>query len=77
MKKIAVIAGDGIGKEVIPQAIKVIEAAGVQFDYTDFDLAHEDTFLLNWSTPNLHFFCRKEGQRRVNVKLTNNLSPQT
>ncbi len=41
MKKIAVIAGDGIGKEVIPEAIKVIEAAGVTFDYTNFDLGGE------------------------------------
>jgi len=37
-KKIAVIAGDGIGKEVIPQAVKVIEAtkAPVEFTYLDW-----------------------------------------
>jgi 3-isopropylmalate dehydrogenase len=36
--KIAVIPGDGIGKEVIPQAVKVIEAtrAEVQFSYFDW-----------------------------------------
>lgn len=37
-KKIAVLAGDGIGKEVIPQAVKVIEAtqAPVEFTYIDW-----------------------------------------
>src|SRR5436305_10749182 len=37
-KKIAVIAGDGIGKEVIPQAVKVIEAtkAPVELTYLDW-----------------------------------------
>jgi 3-isopropylmalate dehydrogenase len=36
--KIAVIGGDGIGPEVTAEAIKVIEAAGVKLDTTDFDL---------------------------------------
>jgi 3-isopropylmalate dehydrogenase len=36
-KKIAVVSGDGIGKEVIPQAVKVLEASGVQLDLTYFD----------------------------------------
>src|SRR6202521_5053087 len=36
-KRIAVIAGDGIGKEVIPQAIKVIEAVGAAVELTSFD----------------------------------------
>jgi 3-isopropylmalate dehydrogenase len=36
-KKIAVIPGDGIGKEVIPQAVKVIEATGVPLELTYFD----------------------------------------
>src|ERR1035437_10716108 len=36
-KRIAVIAGDGIGKEVIPQAVKVIEAAGAAVELTYFD----------------------------------------
>src|ERR1700687_3107664 len=36
-KRIAVIAGDGIGKEVIPQAVKVIEAAGAAAELTSFD----------------------------------------
>jgi len=37
MNKIAVIAGDGIGREVIPQAIKVIEATGAPVEFTHFD----------------------------------------
>jgi 3-isopropylmalate dehydrogenase len=36
--KIAVIGGDGIGPEVISEAIKVIAAAGVEIATTEFDL---------------------------------------
>jgi 3-isopropylmalate dehydrogenase len=36
-KRIAVIAGDGIGQEVIPQAVKVIQASGADVVLTDFD----------------------------------------
>lgn len=36
-KRIAVIAGDGIGKEVIPQAVNVIKAAGAAVELTPFD----------------------------------------
>jgi 3-isopropylmalate dehydrogenase len=36
-KKIAVIPGDGIGKEVIPQAVNVIEATGAPVALTHFD----------------------------------------
>ncbi len=36
--RIAVIGGDGIGPEVTAQAIKVVEAAGVELDTTEFDL---------------------------------------
>jgi len=36
-KRIAVIAGDGIGKEVIPQAVRVIEATGADLALTNFD----------------------------------------
>lgn len=32
--RIAVIAGDGIGKEVVPEGMKVIEAAGRRFGFT-------------------------------------------
>ncbi|HLV88082.1 MAG TPA: 3-isopropylmalate dehydrogenase [Candidatus Sulfotelmatobacter sp.] len=37
MKRIAVIPGDGIGKEVIPQSVKVIQAAGAVVELTEFD----------------------------------------
>ena len=37
MKRIAVIAGDGIGKEVIPQAVMVMQAAGANLALTHFD----------------------------------------
>jgi 3-isopropylmalate dehydrogenase len=37
MKRIAVIPGDGIGKEVIPQAVKVMQAAGAAVELTSFD----------------------------------------
>src|SRR6266849_544122 len=37
--KIAVIAGDGIGKEVVPEGIRVLEAAGQRFG-----------FRLNWNS---------------------------
>ncbi len=36
MFNIAVIAGDGIGKEVVPEGIRVLEAAGKRFGF-DFD----------------------------------------
>jgi len=36
-KRIAVIPGDGIGKEVIPQAIKVMETVGAAVEFTSFD----------------------------------------
>jgi 3-isopropylmalate dehydrogenase len=36
-KRIAVIPGDGIGKEVIPQAVKAIQASGAVVDLTEFD----------------------------------------
>ena len=36
-KRIAVIPGDGIGQEVIPQAVKVIQASGADIEFADFD----------------------------------------
>jgi 3-isopropylmalate dehydrogenase len=36
-KRIAIIPGDGIGKEVIPQAVKVMQAVGAAVDSTQFD----------------------------------------
>jgi len=36
-KKIAVVPGDGIGKEVIPQALKVLSAVAAPLELTHFD----------------------------------------
>ena len=36
-KRVAVIPGDGIGKEVIPQALKAVQAAGAAVAFTEFD----------------------------------------
>src|SRR4029077_13958105 len=38
---IAVIAGDGIGKEVVPEGIRVLEAAGKRFGF-QFEWKHFD-----------------------------------
>jgi tartrate dehydrogenase/decarboxylase / D-malate dehydrogenase len=39
--KIAVIPGDGVGKEVVPAALEVLKAIGARFN-TNFDLHHFD-----------------------------------
>jgi 3-isopropylmalate dehydrogenase len=36
--RVAVIGGDGIGPEVLREALKVVDAAGVDLDTADFDL---------------------------------------
>jgi 3-isopropylmalate dehydrogenase len=36
-KRIAILPGDGIGREVIPLAVKVIEASGAAVELTEFD----------------------------------------
>jgi len=48
-KKIAVIPGDGIGKEVIPQVVKVIEATGAPLELSYFDLG-ADRYLADGTT---------------------------
>jgi 3-isopropylmalate dehydrogenase len=37
IKRVAIIPGDGIGKEVIPEAVMVIKACGAAVDFTSFD----------------------------------------
>ena len=53
MKKIAVIAGDGIGREVIPEGLRVLDAVtrkfGIQLGFDHFDFASCD-------------YCAKHGQ---------------
>jgi 3-isopropylmalate dehydrogenase len=48
-KRIAVVPGDGIGKEVIPQAVNVIQASGAAVDLTEFDWG-ADRYLQNQTT---------------------------
>src|SRR5262245_61575554 len=48
-KKIAVIPGDGIGKEVIPAALKVVEASAAAVDFTTFDWS-ADRYLKDGTT---------------------------
>ncbi len=49
MKKIAVIAGDGIGREVVPQGLRVLDAAarkfGIALSFEHFDFASCDYYL--------------------------------
>jgi tartrate dehydrogenase/decarboxylase/D-malate dehydrogenase len=44
-----VIAGDGIGQEVMPEGVRVVEAAarkhGIELDFQSFDWAHCDYYL--------------------------------
>src|SRR5262244_3678303 len=48
-KRIAVVPGDGIGKEVIPAALKVIKASGADVAFTEFDWG-ADRYLLDDTT---------------------------
>jgi 3-isopropylmalate dehydrogenase len=48
-KRIAVIPGDGIGKEVIPAAIEVIKATGAVVEFTEFDWS-ADRYLQDGTT---------------------------
>ena len=48
-KKIAVVPGDGIGKEVIPQALRVIQATGAAVEFTEFDWS-ADRYLKDGTT---------------------------
>ena len=47
--RIAVIAGDGIGQEVMPEGLRVLQAAAERFDlsleFRHFDWAHCDYYL--------------------------------
>ncbi|HRF30843.1 MAG TPA: isocitrate/isopropylmalate family dehydrogenase, partial [Azonexus sp.] len=47
--RIAVIAGDGIGQEVMPEGLRVLDAAcrqfGLDLEFVSFDWAHCDYYL--------------------------------
>lgn len=40
-KRIAVIPGDGVGREVVPACLRVLDAVGVDLDLTHFDWSCE------------------------------------
>ena len=48
-KRIAVVPGDGIGKEVIPFAIEVLQASGAPLEFTTFDWG-ADRYLIDGTT---------------------------
>jgi 3-isopropylmalate dehydrogenase len=48
-KRIAVVPGDGIGREVIAQAVNVIRASGAAVDFTEFDWS-ADRYLKDGTT---------------------------
>ena len=52
-KRIAVIAGDGIGKEVMPEGVRVVDAAARKFG---IDLAFDHFEWSNWE------YCEKHGK---------------
>ncbi|TMD06964.1 MAG: isocitrate/isopropylmalate dehydrogenase family protein [Chloroflexi bacterium] len=37
-KRVAVVPGDGVGKEVVPEAVKVLKASGADLAFEDFDI---------------------------------------
>jgi len=48
-KRIAVVQGDGIGKEVIPAAIEVLQASGAPLTFTHFDWG-ADRYVIDGTT---------------------------
>ena len=48
-KRIAVLAGDGIGQEVMPEGLRALTAAaekhGLELELCEFDWAHCDYYL--------------------------------
>ena len=48
-KRIAVVPGDGIGKEVIPLALEVLRASGAPLEFTTFDWGAE-RYLIDGTT---------------------------
>ncbi len=50
-KRIAIIPGDGIGREVIPQAVKVLTATGAHLEFTEFDWGADRYLKDGISTP--------------------------
>ncbi|MGA9527898.1 MAG: 3-isopropylmalate dehydrogenase [Terriglobales bacterium] len=59
-KRIALIPGDGIGKEVIAEAVKVVEASGAAVAFTKFDWG-ADRYLADGTTVPANGFSRLAG----------------
>ncbi|HKW74499.1 MAG TPA: 3-isopropylmalate dehydrogenase [Terriglobales bacterium] len=58
-KRIAVVPGDGIGKEVIPAALEVVRATGAAVEFTHFDWS-ADRYLQDGTTIPADGFARLE-----------------
>jgi|TARA_B100001971_G_C18257404_1_gene583359 isopropylmalate/isohomocitrate dehydrogenase-like protein len=41
MYDVAVVPGDGIGKEVVPEAVRALESTGLEFNFHRFDVGYE------------------------------------
>ena len=41
MFKVAVVPGDGIGREVIPEAVRLLESTGLSFDFQSVEVGYE------------------------------------
>jgi isopropylmalate/isohomocitrate dehydrogenase-like protein len=51
MYKIAVIPGDGIGKTVVPEAVRVLESIGLEFDFQYMKVGYEVFRKIGTSVP--------------------------
>jgi len=51
MHKIAVIPGDGIGKTVVPEAVRVLESTGLKFDFRYMEVGYEVFRKIGTSVP--------------------------
>ncbi|MGB9195949.1 MAG: hypothetical protein WCB53_03390, partial [Terriglobales bacterium] len=56
-KRIAMIPGDGIGKEVIPEAVRAVGASGAAVEFTPFDWG-ADRYLADKTTVPTDGFAR-------------------
>ena len=62
MYRIAVIPGDGIGKTVVPEAVRVLESTGIEFDFQYLEVGYEVFKKVGTSVPQDILFEIKETQ---------------
>lgn len=62
MHSIAVIPGDGIGREVVPAAVKVLESIGIKFDFQYLDVGYGVFKNVGTSVPKEVLFDLRETQ---------------